>query len=257
MYTVKIKTLTPIWTGDVDRECKKIKETGIIGSLRWWYEAIVRGYGGYACDPTNSDCNEKDHCDACELFGCTGWSRKFRIEVNEDTSIAPFLIVKPKSSRKQWFLGFLDQGGILGNLKFKIVADVETQNFLKFLLDFSSSWGIGSRTQVGFGIGKLAKKDYDLDRALNFVEKYFQIQDNITNLPNLKDFFFTRIKLKQISEKDIESILDGCIFKTMQDVNNNNPLSAKEFLEKLNDKYKTYYPTAPFVRSVLRRLISN
>ena len=53
MGEIKIRTLTPLWTGDVDRECKSIKETGIIGSLRWWYEALVRGLGGYACDPTS------------------------------------------------------------------------------------------------------------------------------------------------------------------------------------------------------------
>jgi CRISPR-associated protein Cmr1 len=91
---VKIKTLTPLWTGDIDGECNKIKETGIIGSLRWWYEALVRGLGGYACDITSNNSLEKcDYyrdkdriCDACRLFGCTGWSRRFRIETeyNED-----------------------------------------------------------------------------------------------------------------------------------------------------------------------------
>ena len=48
---VKIRTLTPIWTGGLNRECDKLRETSIIGSLRWWFEAIVRGLGGYACDP--------------------------------------------------------------------------------------------------------------------------------------------------------------------------------------------------------------
>ncbi len=107
---IRIKTLTPIWTGDVDRKCSKIKETGIIGSLRWWYEALVRGYGGYACDPTSDGfkkCELKEEkfnkasessksiqeksiqealdeqiCPACQLFGCTGWSRRFRLEIN-------------------------------------------------------------------------------------------------------------------------------------------------------------------------------
>ena len=78
---MKIKPLTPIWTGDSSRKCKTLRETGILGSLRWWYEAIVRGIGGEACDPTDSKCEGKNHhCDACELFGCTGWARKFRLE---------------------------------------------------------------------------------------------------------------------------------------------------------------------------------
>lgn len=104
---IKIKTLTPIWTGDVNRKCSKIKETGIIGSLRWWYEALVRGLGGYACDPTSDNrkykkCEldqkkfqraikegrsiqealDEQICPACQLFGCTGWSRRFRLEIS-------------------------------------------------------------------------------------------------------------------------------------------------------------------------------
>ncbi|HOQ38379.1 MAG TPA: type III-B CRISPR module RAMP protein Cmr1 [Acetivibrio sp.] len=82
-FTVQIKPLTPLWTGDANKECRTLRETGIIGSLRWWYEALIRGLGGSACDPTNSKCNGKDHCDACELFGCTGWARKFRLEVEK------------------------------------------------------------------------------------------------------------------------------------------------------------------------------
>ena len=81
---ITIRTLTPVWTGGVDGSCDRLHETGLIGSLRWWYEAIVRGLGGYACDPTSEDrCPDKDgrHCVACELFGCTGWARKFRLRV--------------------------------------------------------------------------------------------------------------------------------------------------------------------------------
>jgi CRISPR-associated protein Cmr1 len=51
---IKIRTLTPIWTGDVNGKCAKLRETSIIGSLRWWFEAIVRGFGGYACDPNSN-----------------------------------------------------------------------------------------------------------------------------------------------------------------------------------------------------------
>lgn len=79
---ITLKTLTPLWTGGIDQTSNRLHETGLIGSLRWWYEALVRGLGGYACDPTSEDsCPDKDgkHCAACELFGCTGWARKFRL----------------------------------------------------------------------------------------------------------------------------------------------------------------------------------
>ncbi len=100
---ITLKTLTPLWTGGVDGACDRLHETGLIGSLRWWYEALVRGLGGYACDPTSEDrCPNKDgnHCVVCELFGCTGWARKFRLKV------LPFVQIKeikgnPKAIQEQ------------------------------------------------------------------------------------------------------------------------------------------------------------
>lgn len=88
MLTVHCETLTPIWTGGVGQASDRLHETGLIGSLRWWYEALVRGLGGYACDPTapSGRCPGDDdhHCAACELFGCTGWGRKFRLRVADE-----------------------------------------------------------------------------------------------------------------------------------------------------------------------------
>ncbi|WP_041082093.1 type III-B CRISPR module RAMP protein Cmr1 [Thermotoga profunda] len=101
-YVVKIKALTRIWTGDAKGENNTLKETGIIGSLRWWYEALVRGLGGYACDPTSGDRCSLDQmkfkealkkgkseqealneqiCLVCQFFGCTGWSKKFVLRI--------------------------------------------------------------------------------------------------------------------------------------------------------------------------------
>lgn len=96
---VRLKTLTPIWTGGVDGTMDRIHETGILGSLRWWYEAIVRGLGGWACDPsqselelTSSHLNQykharqegKDWCDVCKVFGTTGWKKRFKLEIVDD-----------------------------------------------------------------------------------------------------------------------------------------------------------------------------
>ncbi|GIV64051.1 MAG: hypothetical protein KatS3mg045_1390 [Bellilinea sp.] len=95
----KIRALTPIWTGDADREENRLIPTGIVGSLRWWFEVLVRGLGGKACDPTVDGvrCPDKNvknpydpgqHCVVCEFFGCTGWARKFRLMVvNENGTI--------------------------------------------------------------------------------------------------------------------------------------------------------------------------
>src|SRR5690606_30621177 len=37
------------------------------------------------CDPSSKQktCLGKDHCVVCELFGCTGWARKFRFDVRD------------------------------------------------------------------------------------------------------------------------------------------------------------------------------
>ena len=50
------RPITPIWTGDVDQKGARLRETGLIGSLRWWYEAILRSIGFYACDPSTGSC---------------------------------------------------------------------------------------------------------------------------------------------------------------------------------------------------------
>lgn len=91
-FKVEIKLLTPLWTGDASSSGKRVLETGILGSLRWWYEAILRGLGFHICDPGRRAClyNEKGKlasiCPACQLFGCTGYSRRFRLAISEGNS---------------------------------------------------------------------------------------------------------------------------------------------------------------------------
>lgn len=89
--TYQFTALTDLWTGSVTLEETggQIKEktgpdrlitTGLVGSIRWWFEVLVRGLGGTACDPNDTKCEDRKHCVVCELFGCTGWARKFRFE---------------------------------------------------------------------------------------------------------------------------------------------------------------------------------
>ncbi len=86
---------TDLWTGRVvginERKGRvelresiknsRLIPTGLLGSIRWWFEVVVRGLGGNACDPTRTKCQDGKHCVVCELFGCTGWARKFRFQV--------------------------------------------------------------------------------------------------------------------------------------------------------------------------------
>lgn len=103
--TYTLTALTDIWTGSVRLEEKdgQLRErivpdllitTGLLGSIRWWFEVVVRGLGGSACDPTSDGNRCPDsrkglhepghHCVVCELFGCTGWARKFRFDVLDE-----------------------------------------------------------------------------------------------------------------------------------------------------------------------------
>ena len=88
----RLEALTDIWTGDINRKNTRLITTGLLGSIRWWFEVLVRGLGGHACDPTSrhscpkqvrdekSKQKQERHCVICELFGCTGWARKFRFQ---------------------------------------------------------------------------------------------------------------------------------------------------------------------------------
>lgn len=109
----RLKALTELWTGSVEIKQQKNNQpkekivsdrliaTGLLGSIRWWYEVLVRGLGGAACDPSFDDrmkhpkssrcpdpavkqpMDQGKRCVVCELFGCTGWGRKFRFEVQD------------------------------------------------------------------------------------------------------------------------------------------------------------------------------
>jgi CRISPR-associated protein Cmr1 len=84
-YEWRCEAITPIWTGDAYRKGDRLIPSGLLGSIRWWFEVLVRGMGGSVCDPTDHDsrCPDKQghRCVVCELFGCTGWARKFQFKI--------------------------------------------------------------------------------------------------------------------------------------------------------------------------------
>ena len=58
--------LTPIWTGDAHQRGGRLMSTGLLGSIRWWFEVLVRELGGSACGPKKSKCEGPDHCLGCK-----------------------------------------------------------------------------------------------------------------------------------------------------------------------------------------------
>lgn len=190
---LKLKTLTPIWTGDIDRNSSKLKESSAIGSLRWWCEGIVRGMGGYACTAIQNGSQPclvgpetkapDDLCPACQLFGCTGWARRFRLSSSGMQSFPLFFVSHQQAyiGNANWLyrmFGGSDLGGskekrgkdwqftfgvqTLWNDEFSLevlprfAGGEDTANVLAYLFSVIAGYGsLGAKAQNGFGLVKL------------------------------------------------------------------------------------------------------
>lgn len=206
---ITLKTLTPIWTGGVETgKMDRIHETGLIGSLRWWYEAIVRGLGGEACDPTSDNPEERcqfdtkayektkrvedglaNVCPVCQIFGCTGWRRRFELQASATQFEKFWLATKDKPNKfNHWWLSeiyntgesYVAWGGV--TLHFRWMRGYKNQHeIMKALLSVVSRLGaIGSKPQYGFGI-------VAYEQALSVTESLSIIQKNIVALQSRKN----------------------------------------------------------------------
>ena len=186
--TIKLKTLTPLWTGGVDGKSDRLHATSIIGSLRWWYEAVVRGLGGYVCDPTSEKAEDRSEfdtkayeqakrdklseaeslqtglktvCPVSYLFGTTGWARLFQLQILEaPTTPLHFRTSMNQSWLKRVFGGEsqnIDNLSVpYGELQFRFVprghAAEYVQNQFLLTMHFAAAYGgLGARLQHGFG----------------------------------------------------------------------------------------------------------
>ena len=259
--SIQIRTLTPLWTGGVDGTMDRIHETGILGSLRWWYEAIVRGLGGSACDPTGDDrCPDRDgrYCDVCAVFGATGRQRAFRLEGPEwwNDAMENRLTVKVKNNRG-WYLG----RGYLGDGAFRIVplrtpqglAWEDVQQTLVLTMRLIECWGgLGPKTQVGYGVVR-----FELDAATTIAafENLKQRNNRRTVSPSSKwpaldGFFFAKVRFKinaNITPKQ-------WIQARVSQIDPNEELDW--YLSKAsNTQREAILPLAPIVRYYLRGLM--
>ncbi len=259
---IKIRTLTPLWTGDIDRKCTKLKETGIIGSLRWWYEALVRGLGGYACDPTSEGrCPDKNGkiCDACKLFGCTGIKRSFNLRIKNNVERKELIFLSRiehpvfyfrgnKRSLDFWFKELYKPPiAFYGNISLEIISNnilyssVEIAHIVKFLLKLISiGGGLAAKTQSGFGIIKLLdtnieeiREGYQLIQQIIKNERKGELCANFPSISNYLSF--------EITFNDID-FLDTKKFK---------------WWPKLLNKNAEYYQIGFCIKFLLRNLIKN
>jgi CRISPR-associated protein Cmr1 len=224
---MELQTLTPLWTGGSDGKVDRIHETGLLGSLRWWYEALVRGLGGDVCDAVSSSCvldakkyeagkkrglperkvlSDAGLCDVCQLFGATGWRRRFRLSINDTTQAAinvsdkialSSYSYKDKSGKPKTPTWYFTDKPRKGNIIIKIHSlDPSVRaEVVAGLVQFVSDWtAIGARAQMGFGVVQIQGDRVDTVPLYNHLEAC-QGSKPYSEMPSLNNMFLARIKV--------------------------------------------------------------
>ncbi|WP_421658959.1 type III-B CRISPR module RAMP protein Cmr1 [Leptothermofonsia sp. ETS-13] len=212
---VKIRTLTHLWTGGIDGEVDRIHETGILGSLRWWMEVLVRGMGGNACDPTEQKCSSKNGlCEVCKVFGAEGQKRRFRLEVLQDNTQSDKIVSskhdykdkegKTKTRISRWLR---EKKPISGT--FTVQVQSLHLNFnpeiVVGLIQFIADWSaLGARPQMGFGVIQVEGGSRIDTQTLYDWLKQVEDKHEYPDLPSLHNIFLSKIQPKDSNKASTE-----------------------------------------------------
>ena len=196
--TIKLTTLTPLWTGGADGESHRLHITGIMGSLRWWYEVLVRGVGGHVCSMNNPCIYDKQEepyqglCGVCRLFGATGWARRFKLIVSEENlhHEKPSASTIDRSDRRVFTLSrdhpadhdpkwYLSSDPLYGDVELEVIATLPLEvkekgerppveekegqlldpKVIGALIQLIADWGsIGAKPQMGLGVVRVVNR---------------------------------------------------------------------------------------------------
>ena len=226
VITAVITPQMPIWTGNHEMKMAGIKESGILGGMRWWYEAILRGFGVKVCNPcppngSTAGCQYNDKrarksgistagfysdngtvqvCPACQLFGCTGWSKQFTMQWDQDHggTFAPKrdTYAHPNCHpRKKQATYMVVQGRTGQNCRAVFYPhNDQVGNILHYLLQFLGGWGgFGARPQMGCGMSTIKLSG---NYAPLLYPPQIAISGAVKDIPDLRDFFFCQLQLK-------------------------------------------------------------
>jgi len=210
---IGLNFVTPLWTGGASRQANRVQNTGLLGSLRWWYEALVRGLGGYACDPTGDHrcLAEKGLCSACQVFGATGQAKAFRLSL-EQTRMAsqrPYgltddVVRSRRAGRDGQPARYYFPEGLLGQAGFSVLPrlpnDTATPNLLLSLLEFIRRYAaLGAKTNLGYGLFEWITSPAELEQAPKLSQ---QVESRATARagnnplwPDLRRMFFATVQL--------------------------------------------------------------
>ncbi|MBI4337020.1 MAG: type III-B CRISPR module RAMP protein Cmr1 [Chloroflexi bacterium] len=217
---LKLHLLTPLWTaGASSGRMDRVHETGIIGSLRWWYEATLRALGRDVCDPTSDDPRERcprdnqHYCDVCQLFGATGHRRCFRLEMEDGDPLFRELRIPLPSGRLHpkrrnpvgaWYLQGESRTGDL-TLGIVPLGPVDAADKLRIPLTLIHRHAaLGAKVSSGYGVVRITEENGDLlavDSSL--VERLAgsgRMGQPSGDLPDLRDFFFAKLRFQAPSE---------------------------------------------------------
>lgn len=293
LETLDIKLLTPIWTGGAEGSRKRVYETGIIGSLRWWYEVVIRGLGGYACDLEAGRCGHDEDkyrsakkkgenrkqalslaglCAACQVFGNTGWRKRFQLEVIDNglqpvmksSYLIPSLRVHNGKSGGWYILpGMINEDntkkGIRNTLKINIhwsENDAENEALLLAVIHLMVNWtAIGARTHSGYGVSQFSEGIPSSPIESLKVEPLWiptsgGEEDTIDLMPALTEFFFCVIRFMPKQGqwwKHLEEI-NACLEKEFYR-NKSNVLKEDHINQWLEHQC---FPLSPIIRNWLR-----
>lgn len=248
---INVKTLTPLWTGGVEAgKCDRIHETGILGSLRWCLEVLVRGMGGNSCDPTEQKCSSKNGlCEVCKIFGAEGQKRRFRLEVQEaqvsDASVQhpmkanrTYTDSKGHQKTPTWYFQNPPKSGSFTIQIQSLHPDFKPE-VIGGLIQFSADWlALGARSQMGFGVIQVEESRIDTQTLYDWLMT--TSGSNIcSDLPSLQNIFLAQIQPKDANysfeEKDTFNLKYDLrrLFRTEEDTTQqqgqgNKPISKKE-----------------------------
>ncbi|GAN31760.1 MAG: type III-B CRISPR module RAMP protein Cmr1 [Candidatus Brocadia sp. AMX2] len=215
----KLKALTPMWTGGVERNDNSILHlTGIKGSIRWWYEVLIRGLAGYACDPSedNKRCTlelkklkelkkegktEEEAlnsliCPACQMFGCTNWGSKFILRIDDNSGSVITSMVKRvdpctlKFIEKKVFTPYEKK---LLHATIKLIVEygaIGGKTGLKpSEVPYKNCESYRKHNHVDYGLLDYQNEPIASSKPNKFI---FKLKINETDWPNLSNFWFVK-----------------------------------------------------------------
>lgn len=200
--TLAFTTVTPIFTGGIDEKMSRLQETGMLGNLRWWYEVLIRGVGGNVAAP-NSD----ERCNVSEVFGATGWRRRFRLTIADEnmsqSSNLPQRVLLAsrsyvRSGQEKTPRWFYPRTPVEGH--FYIQLDSLDPSFsvdpIAGLIQFvAGAAALGSRNQLGLGVVRPDSKQESYIEALLEMVNSTKGERNYPGLPSIKNMFFAQLQL--------------------------------------------------------------